>query len=320
MKDTMLNPNTKAYIYLLIFYIFILCAGFFIKDPYILTIFVFAGLNALSALGLSLLMGLAGQISLGHNGFYGLGAYLSAILSVYYKVPVLLSIVIAVTFTSLFAILLAIPALRLKGHYLAVATLGFGEIIYLLLNEWGPGGPSGFGDIPRLYLGAIELSSPLHFHLFVWTLFAIAFFFSLNLANSTYGRVLRALHASETALRTLGINIVSLKVKIFILSAFLTALSGAIYAHFVTFVSPTTFSVFYSVLLLMMVMLGGIHSLWGAPIGALFITFLPETLRPFKEYDILIYGLILTLGLIFFRKGIIHLLEVGAKRWLPFLK
>lgn len=316
MKDS----GLRNYLLLGIFYIIISGTGFLIKDPYFLTILVFAGLNALSALGLSLLMGLAGQISLGHNGFYGMGAYLSAILTVYYKIPVLPAMVISVLVTSLCAIFLAIPALRLKGHYLAVATLGFGEIVYLFLNEWGPGGPSGFGDIPSLAIGPVVLSSPLHFHLFVWTLFGIIFLLALNLANSTYGRVLRALHGSETALRSLGINITSLKVKIFILSAFLTALSGAIYAHFVTFVSPANFSVFYSVLLLMMVMIGGLHSLWGAPLGALFITFLPETLRPLKEYDILIYGLILTLGLIFLRRGLIYFLEVGFKRWLPFLK
>lgn len=316
----MINYNVRNYLFLLIFYIIIIVTGLSIRDPYFQTILVFAGLNAISALGLNLLMGLAGQISLGHNGFYGIGAYLSAILTVYYKVPVMIAMIISIVITSMFAILLAIPSLRLKGHYLAVATLGFGEIVYILLNEWGPGGPSGFGDIPALSFGPIKLSSPLHFHIFVWTLFAVVFFFSINLANSTYGRVLKALHGSEIALRTLGINITSLKVKIFILSALLTALSGAIYAHFVTFLSPANFSVFYSVLILMMVMIGGIHSLWGAPLGAIFITFLPETLRPFKEYDILIYGFILTLGLIFLRKGLIHLLDIGAKKWLPFLR
>lgn len=316
----MINYNVRNYLFLLIFYIIIIVTGLSIRDPYFQIILVFAGLNAISALGLNLLMGLAGQISLGHNGFYGIGAYLSAILTVYYKVPVMIAMIISIVITSMFAILLAIPSLRLKGHYLAVATLGFGEIVYILLNEWGPGGPSGFGDIPALSFGPIKLSSPLHFHIFVWTLFAVVFFFSINLANSTYGRVLKALHGSEIALRTLGINITSLKVKIFILSALLTALSGAIYAHFVTFLSPANFSVFYSVLILMMVMIGGIHSLWGAPLGAIFITFLPETLRPFKEYDILIYGFILTLGLIFLRKGLIHLLDIGAKKWLPFLR
>lgn len=306
------------YLSALFFYLLIILLGFLKSDPYFVTILIFAGLNALSALGLSLLMGLAGQISLGQNGFYGLGAYLSALFALNLKLPVPVALFLASILTSLLSLFLAIPALRLKGHYLAVATLGFGEIVYLLLNEWGPGGPSGFGNIPKLSLGSLTFESPLSYLFLVWTLFLMAFLLAQNLANSTYGRTLRALHSSETALRTLGVNLVSLKVKIFFLSAFLTALSGAIYAHFVTFLSPATFSIFYSVLLLMMVMLGGIHSLWGAPLGALFVTFLPETLRPFKEYDILLYGLILTLGLIFLRKGLLYPFQKGLKRWISF--
>lgn len=306
------------YLSALFFYLLIILLGFLKSDPYFITILIFAGLNALSALGLSLLMGLAGQISLGQNGFYGLGAYLSALFALNLNLPVPVALLLASILTSLLSLFLAIPALRLKGHYLAVATLGFGEIVYLLLNEWGPGGPSGFGNIPKLSLGSLTFESPLSYLFLVWTLFLMAFLLAQNLANSTYGRTLRALHSSETALRTLGVNLVSLKVKIFFLSAFLTALSGAIYAHFVTFLSPATFSIFYSVLLLMMVMLGGIHSLWGAPLGALFVTFLPETLRPFKEYDILLYGLILTLGLIFLRKGLLYPFQKGLKRWISF--
>lgn len=306
------------YLSALFFYLLIILSGFLKSDPYFITILIFAGLNALSALGLSLLMGLAGQISLGQNGFYGLGAYLSALFALNLNLPVPVALLLASILTSILSLFLAIPALRLKGHYLAVATLGFGEIVYLLLNEWGPGGPSGFGNIPKLSFGSLTFETPFSYLFLVWTLFLIAFLLSQNLANSTYGRTLKALHSSEIALRTLGVNLVSLKVKIFFLSAFLTALSGALYAHFVTFLSPATSSVFYSVLLLMMVMLGGIHSLWGAPLGAIFVTFLPETLRPFKEYDILLYGLILTLGLIFLRKGLLYPFQKGFKRWISF--
>lgn len=283
--------------------------GFLSQDPYLITVLVFAGLNALSALSLSLLMGLAGQISLGHNGFYGLSAYLSAILSLEYKIPVPLSIILSASLSALFSIFLAIPALRLRGHYLAVATLAFGEIVYLILNEWGPGGPSGFGNIPKFSIGSLVFESPQAYLVLLWTLFFIFFVFSLNLSKSTYGKTLKALHNSEIALRTLGINLFFLKVKIFALSAFIISLAGALYAHFVTFLSPATFSVFYSILVLMMVMIGGIHNLWGAVLGALFITFLPEVLRVFKEYDILLYGIILTLGLLFFRKGLVYPFE-----------
>lgn len=300
-----LNP----YISIFLLVAFIIFSGLISGDPYFITILIFAGLNALSALSLYLLMGLAGQISLGHNGFYGLGAYLSAIFSLYYGLPVVLSILLASFLSSLFSLFLSIPALRLKGHYLAVATLAFGEIVFLLLNEWGPGGPSGFGNIPKLSLGPYVFNSPHEYLILTWGIFLFFFLLSLNFSRSTYGKALMALHSSEIALKCLGLNLLSLKVKIFAVSAFLTALSGALYAHFVTFLSPANFSIFYSILLLMMVMLGGFHSIWGAPLGALFITFLPEVLRPLKEYDVLIYGVILTLGLLFFRKGLSYTFE-----------
>ncbi len=305
IMNLLLNPYLGSFL----LYLTLIGIGIVCEDPYLLSVFIFAGLNALSALSLSLLMGLAGQISLGHNGFYGLGAYLSAILSLHYKIPVIISILISSGIASFFSLFLAIPALRLKGHYLAVATLAFGEIVYLLLNEWGPGGPSGFGNIPKLSLGPIVFESSKSYFVLVWGLFFLFFILSLNLSRSTYGKTLKALHNSEIALKTLGINLFTLKLKIFALSAFMTALSGALYAHYVTFLSPATFSVFYSILILMMIMVGGLHNLWGAFLGALFITFLPEILRIFKEYDILLYGLILTLGLLFFRKGLVYPLE-----------
>lgn len=311
MKKILLNSYAGS----LLFCLLLILAGFLLNDPYLNTVLVMAGLNALSALGLSLLMGLAGQISLGQNGFYGLGAYLSSIFALKFNIPVPLSIIISASLSALFSIFLALPALRLKGHYLAVATLAFGEIVYLLLNEWGPGGPSGFGDIPKLSLGSYTLESPLAYLIFVWLLFWVLFFFSQNLTTSTYGRTLKALHSSEIALKTLGVNLLSLKIKIFMLSAFYTAISGGLYAHFVTFLSPANFSIFYSILILMMVMIGGMHSLWGALIGALFIALLPEVLRPFKEYDVLLYGLILTLGLLFFREGLVGPIKGWLQRW-----
>lgn len=287
--------------------------GFLSGDPYIITILVFAGLYALAALALSLLMGLAGQISLGQNGFYGLGAYLSAILALHYKLPPLFSLLLASSIAALLGFFLALPAIRLKGHYLAVATLAFGEIVYLFLNEWGPGGPSGFGNIPTLDLSLFSLDYSQSFLVLVWIIWWISFVLIYNLANSTYGKTLKALHSSEVALRTLGVNVVFLKIKVFIISAFLTALSGALYAHYVTFLSPANFSVFYSILILIMVMLGGMHNLWGSLLGALFLTSLPEILRPLKDYDILIYGLILIIALLFFQEGLINPLERGLK-------
>jgi branched-chain amino acid transport system permease protein len=280
----------------------------FVGSTYSLTVAIFSGINALVAIGLCILMGYAGQVSLGQAGFYGIGAYVSSILSVHAGFPVILSIPAAMVAAAAAAVILALPALRLKGHYLAVATLGFGEIIYIILNEWGPGGPSGFGDIPRFGILGHTMDSTRGYFYLIWFLVAAVMLFSMNLLRSGTGRALRAMHDSETACSAMGLNIVSLKIKVFILSAVYASLAGSLYAHYITFISPSSFSLFYSILVLTMVIVGGVTNIWGAVVGAVVITVLPELLRKFEELDILVYGLILTLSLMFFRKGLVPIL------------
>jgi branched-chain amino acid transport system permease protein len=284
------------------------------ESTYILTVGIFAGINALVAIGLCILMGYAGQVSLGQAGFYGIGAYVSSVLSLYAGIPPVLSIVCAMIVAALAAVILAVPALRLKGHYLAVATLGFGEIIYIILNEWGPGGPSGFGDIPHFGIMGYTIDSTSGYFYLIWASVAAVMFFSLNLLGSGSGRALRAMHDSETACNAMGLNVVVLKIKVFVLSAVYASLAGSLYAHYVTFVSPSSFSLFYSILVLTMVIVGGIRNVWGAIFGAVVITVLPELLRKFEELDVLVYGLILTMSLMFFRKGIVPILIDTIKR------
>lgn len=281
---------------------------------YTLTVAIFSGINALVAIGLCILMGSAGQVSLGQAGFYGIGAYASSVLSVKLGFPVFLSMIAAMAVGSLAAMVLAVPALRLRGHYLAVATLGFGEIINIILNEWGPGGPSGFGDIPHLRIFGYTLNSTTSNFYFIWCCVAVVMIFSLNILNSRTGRSLRAMHGSETASTAMGLDIVRLKIKVFILSAVYASFAGALYAHYVTFISPGSFNLFYSILVLMMVVLGGITNVWGGLIGAIIITILPELLRRFEEFDVLVYGLILTLSLLFLRRGLVPLLIDKAKK------
>ncbi|MEW6053408.1 MAG: branched-chain amino acid ABC transporter permease [Nitrospirota bacterium] len=285
------------------------------NSSYTLTIGIFAGINSLVAIGLCILMGYAGQVSLGQAGFYGIGAYVSSILSLHAGLPVILSAVCGMIVAAFAAVILAVPALRLKGHYLAVATLGFGEIIYIILNEWGPGGPSGFGDIPHVsVLGYTLVSTEEYFYL-IWVLVTAVMFFSINLIKSRTGRALRAIHDSELACNAMGLNVTAIKIKVFILSAVYASLAGSLYAHYVTFISPSSFSLFYSILVLMMVIVGGITNLWGAIIGAVVITVLPELLRKFEELDVLVYGLILTLTLMFFRKGLVPLIAEKLKKF-----
>jgi branched-chain amino acid transport system permease protein len=277
-------------------------------STYTLTVGIFSGINALVAIGLCILMGYAGQVSLGQAGFYGIGAYISSIASLYGGFPIVISTIFAMVVAGIAAVILAVPALRLKGHYLAVATLGFGEIIYIILNEWGPGGPSGFGDIPHFSLLGYTVDSTTGYFYLIWGLVVAVMFFSINLIHSRTGRALRAIHESELACNAMGLNVVALKIKVFILSAVYASLAGSLYAHYVTFISPSSFSLFYSILVLMMVIVGGITNLWGAIIGSVVITVLPELLRRFEELDVLVYGLILTSSLLFFRKGLVPIL------------
>ncbi len=300
---------------MLIFVLLIVSLPFLAGSSYTLTVGIFSGINALVAIGLCILMGFAGQISLGQAGFYGIGAYVSSILSAHYGLPVITSLALGMLAAALAAVVLAVPSLRLQGHYLAVATLGFGEIVQIALNEWGPGGPSGFGDIPQFGIFGHTLKTTAGYFYLIWLIVAAILTFSLNLMNSRSGRALKAIHGSELASNAMGLDVVTLKIKVFVLSAVYAALAGGLYAHYITFISPGSFSFFYSILVLMMVVVGGITNLWGGIIGAIAITILPELLRQFEEFDVLAYGLILTLSLLFLRKGIVPLLIDKFKKF-----
>ncbi len=304
----------RRHINYLIFITLIIIFPAFVRDNYTLSIAIFAGINALLAMGLSLLMGYAGQVSLGQAGFYGIGAYVSAIIAMKFGMPIVFSAFLAALVAAFAAVLLAIPALKLKGHYLAVATLGFGEIIYIILNELGPGGPSGFGDIPKVSFMGYKLTGQIgHFYL-IWFIVFVLIIFSYNIINSRIGRAMRAIHDTEIGSSAMGIDVSALKIKIFVLSAIYASIAGSFYAHYITFISPSTFSLFHSVLILTMVVIGGASNLFGAVVGAIIITILPEALRKFEELDVLIYGLILTLSLLFIRKGIVPTLILKLKK------
>jgi branched-chain amino acid transport system permease protein len=246
-------------------------------------------------IGLSLLMGYAGQISLGQAAFFGIGAYTTGILTTKLGFPIYLSCPLSILATVSIAFAVGIPTLRLRGHYLAMATLGLGEIVHIVFNELLSltGGPSGFGNIPLIRIFGMELDNDYKYYIFVWAIVALILFLSLNLIDSRVGRALKAIHKEEQTACTLGVNTSRLKLSIFVLSAGYAALAGFLYAHFVTFLSPGTFSLRFSVLLVTMVAVGGMGNIWGAVIGTAMLTLLPEYLRFFKDFDILIYGVIL---------------------------
>jgi branched-chain amino acid transport system permease protein len=248
-------------------------------------------LNAAVCIGLNLLIGYAGQISLGHAGFFALGAYASAILTARYGVPGLLAMLAGAAGTGLIAFAVARPILRLRGHYLAMATLGLGIIISIVLTRelWLTGGPDGI-QVPALFIGPWRLVGLDAWYWIAGGAVVLAAWLSLNLIESGVGRALRALHGSEIAAETLGVDTVRAKVMVFVLSAVMASLVGSLFAHAERFVTPQEAGFLRSIELVTMVVLGGLASTFGSVVGAVVLTVLPQAVASFQDYRNIAYG------------------------------
>lgn len=286
----------------------ILLTPVFFLDSYLMNVLVFVGVHTLLAVALNLLLGYAGQISLGHAAFFGLGAYASGILTATYGWNPWLAMLLVSIVVGMFAFTIGMPILKLKGHYLAMATLGMGIIIYIVFNEWVEvtGGPSGFSGIPNLQLGSLVFDSDLKNYYLVWSFVLGCILLAVNLANSRIGRAFRAIHDAEVAARVMGVNVRLLKVQVFALSAMICAIAGSLYAHVMTFIAPPSFGFNVSVELLTMVVIGGLGSIYGSFLGALLLTLLPEFLRFMQDYDIVFYGGLLMVMTIFMPGGLVR--------------
>lgn len=262
--------------------------------------------NAALAIGLNLLMGYAGQISLGHAAFFAIGAYATAILTTRYGLSPYLAMLAGLFLNFCVSYGLAKPLLKLKGHYLAMATLGMGIIVHIFLVQTGKltGGPDGISNIPNLSIFGFVLNTDRRWYWAAAILMLLTLKLSLNIADSRMGRAFRALHTSEIAAQMMRIDTTSAKTQVFVLSALIASLTGSMFAHQKAFVSPDSFTFFFSVELVTMVVLGGLGSTYGALFGAAFITLLPELLSSIENYEVMIFGLILMLTMMFFPKGI----------------
>jgi branched-chain amino acid transport system permease protein len=277
-----------------------------LPNNYYLTVLTMCCLHAVIAVGLNLLVGHAGQISLGHAGFYGLGAYTTAVLTATLGLPIPLGMAAGVLAALAVAFLVGVPALKLTGHYLAMATLGFGIILSILFNETVgiTGGPSGFTGIPRLTLLGYTFASDLSYYYLTAAALCLVTLLALNLLHSRLGRALRALHTSEKAAQAMGVDVARFKLFVFVLSAGFAGLAGVLYAHFLTFIAPASFGFSFSVELIVMVVLGGMTSVPGSILGAFFLTMLPEFLRAFENVEILLFGAILVACMMFLPDGL----------------
>jgi branched-chain amino acid transport system permease protein len=276
-------------------------------NPYTLGITNLIAINAIVVLGLNLFIGYAGQISLGHAAFFGLGAYGSAITTGTYGLPPWPAIVLVAIIVGLIALLIGIPVLRLSGHYLAMATLGFNFVVHTILLEWDAvtGGPSGFSGIPYLGIGDFYFDDEIRLHYLLWSITMLCLLLCLNLVRSGVGRGLAALAGDETAAASLGVNTRNAKIKVFVVSAVLASIAGSLFVHTYTFVSPDSFGIFTSADLVIMVVIGGMGSIWGSVFGAGLITILPEWMDMFETYKDFVHGGILVLVLMFLPQGLV---------------
>lgn len=290
------------------FFVPVALLGSLLDGSYYFTLLNLIGLNVIVVLGLNLLMGYAGQISLGHAAFYGLGAYTSGILTATYKADPLLALLAGLILSAMVAVIVGIPALKLKGYYLAMATLGFGIIVAIVFQQmdWLTGGPSGLMGIPPFQLAGLQFSTPRSGFLLVWVTVGVILFLSLNIVDSRLGRALRAIHDSETAALAMGVDSQRLKLLIFVVSALYASLAGSLLAHTVNFIAPSSFGFMFSIKLVTMVVVGGMASIWGSLLGATVLTVLPELLVVFQELEVVVFGLILMIVMIFMPRGLVR--------------
>ncbi len=286
----------------------VLALAGWLDNAYYYTLLNFIGVHTLLVVGLNLLLGYAGQISLGHAAFFGLGAYTSGILTAHYGVNPWLALVAGLGLSGLSAFLIGIPALKLRGYYLAMATLGFGIIVYIIFNEAQPitGGPSGLSGIPSLSLAGFPLNTPRRLYLLIWISVGLILALSANLVESRTGRAIRALHDSEAAAQSLAVDTARMKLKVFVWSALYASLAGSFYAHTLNFIAPSSFGFMFSIKLVTMVVLGGMASIWGSLLGAAVLTVLPEVLTVFHDFEVVIFGAILVVVMIFLPRGLVR--------------
>ena len=276
------------------------------RSDYILRIITLVGVYVILALGLSLILGYTGQLSMGHAAFFGIGAYTSALLSLHFGWSFWFTLPIAGLVGCIFGFLLGLPTLRVKEDYLAIVTLAFGELVRLTMLNWIglTRGPMGLPNIPPPSLFGIMLSSVPQFYICLGLVFLTVFSIH-RLVNSAFGREMIAIREDEIAADAMGINVTRVKVIVFALAGLYAGLAGSFFAHFNGYISPDNFTYSESVGILLMIVLGGIDSIPGVILGASVLTLLPEALRGIGAWRMVIYGLLMVVMILVRPQGLL---------------
>ena len=233
------------------------------------------------AQSLNLVIGYTGLLSIAHAAFYGIGAYSAALMSLKLETPFLINLVCAGGISSLAGALIGFPSLRVKGDYFVIVTFGFQVIVFSILNNWVSftGGPMGLPGIPQPVIFGWQISSHIEFLILAGVLAGVVFLISHRIIKSPFGRILQAIREDEVFALAAGKNIAAYKVSVFMVSSAMAAIAGVIYAHYISFIDPTSFTVMESIFIISIVIIGGAGSLWGPIVGAVLLVMLPEILR-----------------------------------------
>jgi branched-chain amino acid transport system permease protein len=279
----------------------------FIDNLYYIQVLIFIGIYIILTLSLNLLNGYVGLLSIGHAAFYGIGAYASAKLAMEAGLPFPLAMLGAGAVAGVFGYLIAKPTLRLSGIYMTLATLGFNMIFFLVLQNWMSftNGPLGIMDIPSPNIFGFEIESRIQYYYLIFFLVLLTLFSMQRLMTCRFGRALVSIRENELAAEAIGVHTTRYKTQAFVLSAFYAGIAGSYYAHFVKYVSPDSFYIYESFILLAMLAFGGQGNLIGPVIGAAVLIIIPEVFRFMQEYRMLVYGGILVMMMLVRRQGLL---------------
>ncbi|MCW3490116.1 branched-chain amino acid ABC transporter permease [Dethiobacter alkaliphilus] len=279
-------------------------------SAYYTQILTLVGINIILVASLNIVIGYTGLLSLGHAAFMAIGAYISAILTVVYDWPFFAALLMGALIASVFGIIIGLPTLKLRGDYLAIATLGFGEIVrIMIMNMDITGGTNGLRGIPR------------HTDLWLVYLFVIlSLLVFYRLKRSRVGRAMIAIREDETAAEAMGINTTYYKVTAFAVAAFFAGTAGGLFAHYFRYISPNNFGFMRSIEILVMVVLGGMGNMVGSVVGATVLTAAPEMLRAVSDYRMLIYGGVLVAMMLIRPQGLLGEGKLKMPKKLPGFK
>jgi branched-chain amino acid transport system permease protein len=289
------------------------------RSPFLINLAIFIGIYYIVCIGLSLIFGLAGQLSLAQAAFYGIGAYASAIVTTKLGLPVLVGFGAAIVLTGLVGWILAAPILRLRDVYLAMATLAFGNIVVVVIEQevWLTGGGTGMINLPAPAIGPLVFNRPLSYYSLVWAIALGVVWIARNIMRSRIGLSLRAIGTSELGAEACGVDVARYKTWMFTLGAMFAGIAGALNVHYLSFISPETYTMRFSILIVMILALGGMDSLLGAFLGAIVVVVVPDLLAGYREYSELIFAGLFLAVVMFVPRGMAGLVAEAGRRVLP---